>query len=152
MCESSYEISYVLRCPPMRRHHRAQTKKLPWLSQSDRRTNPAVYPNSKMSMNIFRLCGDMSHVFSIIVLLLRLRVAKNASGEQLHGFGPSLDLYSGSPTSSFVYSYCKGLFFLIPNVCEQFFAPYDFWPPLPSSIADPPPIPVSTSLFALLFV
>lgn len=33
-----------------------------------------------MSMNIFRLCGDMSHVFSIIVLLLRLRVAKNAQG------------------------------------------------------------------------
>mmetsp|Transcript_1688 Transcript_1688/g.2537 ORF Transcript_1688/g.2537 Transcript_1688/m.2537 type:complete len:230 (-) Transcript_1688:1437-2126(-) len=33
-----------------------------------------------MSMNAFRLCGDMSHVFSIIVLLLRLRVAKNASG------------------------------------------------------------------------
>mmetsp|Transcript_19859 Transcript_19859/g.57051 ORF Transcript_19859/g.57051 Transcript_19859/m.57051 type:complete len:229 (+) Transcript_19859:48-734(+) len=33
-----------------------------------------------MSMNLFRLCGDMSHVFSIIVLLLRLRVAKNASG------------------------------------------------------------------------
>jgi hypothetical protein len=34
-----------------------------------------------MSMNLFRLCGDMSHVFSIIVLLLRLRVAKNAQGE-----------------------------------------------------------------------
>lgn len=33
-----------------------------------------------MSMNIFRLCGDMSHVFSILVLLLRLRVAKNAQG------------------------------------------------------------------------
>eukprot|EP00547_Thalassionema_nitzschioides_P005349 CAMPEP_0194200636 /NCGR_PEP_ID=MMETSP0156-20130528/1152_1 /TAXON_ID=33649 /ORGANISM="Thalassionema nitzschioides, Strain L26-B" /LENGTH=177 /DNA_ID=CAMNT_0038925653 /DNA_START=20 /DNA_END=550 /DNA_ORIENTATION=+ len=33
-----------------------------------------------MSMNIFRLAGDMSHVFSIIVLLLRLRVAKNAQG------------------------------------------------------------------------
>jgi len=31
-------------------------------------------------MNIFRLCGDMSHVFSIIVLLLRLRVARNAQG------------------------------------------------------------------------
>eukprot|EP00565_Helicotheca_tamesis_P005855 CAMPEP_0185730016 /NCGR_PEP_ID=MMETSP1171-20130828/8106_1 /TAXON_ID=374046 /ORGANISM="Helicotheca tamensis, Strain CCMP826" /LENGTH=226 /DNA_ID=CAMNT_0028398987 /DNA_START=121 /DNA_END=801 /DNA_ORIENTATION=+ len=31
-------------------------------------------------MNIFRLSGDMSHVFSIIVLLLRLRVAKNAQG------------------------------------------------------------------------
>lgn len=31
-------------------------------------------------MNIFRLAGDMSHVFSIIVLLLRLRVVKNASG------------------------------------------------------------------------
>ena len=34
-------------------------------------------------MNIFRLCGDMSHVFSILVLLLRLRVAKNASGISL---------------------------------------------------------------------
>lgn len=33
-----------------------------------------------MSMNIFRLAGDMCHVFSIIVLLLRLRVAKNAQG------------------------------------------------------------------------
>lgn len=33
-----------------------------------------------MSMNIFRLAGDMSHVFSIIVLLLRVRVAKNAQG------------------------------------------------------------------------
>lgn len=31
-------------------------------------------------MNIFRLAGDMSHVFSIVVLLLRLRVAKNAQG------------------------------------------------------------------------
>jgi len=31
-------------------------------------------------MNIFRLAGDMSHVFSIIVLLLRLRVVKNAHG------------------------------------------------------------------------
>ena len=34
-----------------------------------------------MSMNIFRLAGDMSHVFSILVLLLRLRVAKNAQGK-----------------------------------------------------------------------
>eukprot|EP00979_Chaetoceros_neogracilis_P007933 scaffold1725_cov267-Chaetoceros_neogracile.AAC.8 len=33
-----------------------------------------------MSMNMFRLAGDMSHVFSIIVLLLRLRVVKNAAG------------------------------------------------------------------------
>jgi hypothetical protein len=33
-------------------------------------------------MNIFRLAGDMSHVFSILVLLLRLRVAKNAQGMQ----------------------------------------------------------------------
>mmetsp|Transcript_13632 Transcript_13632/g.21488 ORF Transcript_13632/g.21488 Transcript_13632/m.21488 type:complete len:226 (-) Transcript_13632:78-755(-) len=31
-------------------------------------------------MNIFRFSGDMSHLFSIIVLLLRLRVAKNAQG------------------------------------------------------------------------
>ncbi len=34
-------------------------------------------------MNIFRLCGDMSHVASILVLLLRLRVAKNAQGVSL---------------------------------------------------------------------
>ena len=34
-----------------------------------------------MGMNIFRLAGDMSHVFSIIVLLLRLRVARNAQGK-----------------------------------------------------------------------
>lgn len=31
-------------------------------------------------MNVFRLAGDMSHVFSIIILLLRLRVVKNAAG------------------------------------------------------------------------
>lgn len=31
-------------------------------------------------MNLFRLAGDMSHVFSIIILLLRLRVVKNAHG------------------------------------------------------------------------
>ena len=37
-----------------------------------------------MSMNLFRLAGDMSHVFSIIVLLLRLRVVKNASGKLGH--------------------------------------------------------------------
>lgn len=36
-----------------------------------------------MSMNIFRLAGDMSHVFSIIILLLRLQVAKNANGVSL---------------------------------------------------------------------
>jgi hypothetical protein len=36
-----------------------------------------------MSMNLFRLAGDMSHVFSIIVLLLRLRVVKNAAGEDM---------------------------------------------------------------------
>jgi ER lumen protein retaining receptor len=31
-------------------------------------------------MNIFRLAGDMAHVLSILVLLLRLRVTKNAVG------------------------------------------------------------------------
>jgi len=36
-----------------------------------------------MSMNLFRFAGDMSHVFSIIVLLLRLRVARNAQGISL---------------------------------------------------------------------
>lgn len=34
-------------------------------------------------MNLFRLCGDMSHVFSILVLVLRLRFAKNAAGISL---------------------------------------------------------------------
>ena len=31
-------------------------------------------------MNTFRLAGDMCHVLSILVLLLRMRVAKNAIG------------------------------------------------------------------------
>ena len=31
-------------------------------------------------MNFFRLAGDLSHVLSIVVLLLRLRVTKNAIG------------------------------------------------------------------------
>lgn len=31
-------------------------------------------------MNIFRFAGDMCHVLSIVVLLLRLRVTKNAIG------------------------------------------------------------------------
>lgn len=31
-------------------------------------------------MNIFRFVGDMSHVLSIVVLVLRLRVTKNAVG------------------------------------------------------------------------
>ena len=43
------------------------------------------HPKVNMSMNIFRLAGDMSHLFSIIVLLLRLRVAKNAQGKKLLG-------------------------------------------------------------------
>jgi ER lumen protein retaining receptor len=31
-------------------------------------------------MNLFRMLGDFSHVMSIVVLLLRLRVTKNATG------------------------------------------------------------------------
>ncbi|RYY81366.1 hypothetical protein EON63_15580 [archaeon] len=34
-------------------------------------------------MNLFRLAGDMAHVASILVLLLRLRVTKNANGISL---------------------------------------------------------------------
>jgi ER lumen protein retaining receptor len=34
-------------------------------------------------MNLFRFAGDMAHVFSILVLLLRLRVTKNAVGISL---------------------------------------------------------------------
>lgn len=33
-----------------------------------------------MSMNIFRLAGDLCHVISIVLLILRLRVSKNAMG------------------------------------------------------------------------
>ena len=32
-------------------------------------------------MNIFRLAGDLSHVLSIFILLLRLVAKKNANGE-----------------------------------------------------------------------
>jgi hypothetical protein len=41
-------------------------------------------------MNIFRLAGDMSHVFSIIILLLRLRVVKNAAGTYVFIVGYTL--------------------------------------------------------------
>ena len=34
-------------------------------------------------MNLFRLAGDMAHVLSILVLLLRLRVTKNTVGISL---------------------------------------------------------------------
>ncbi len=34
-------------------------------------------------MNLFRLAGDMTHVLSILVLLLRLQAAKNANGISL---------------------------------------------------------------------
>ncbi len=58
-----------------------------------RRANPNPLPKTKpystphddirMSMNIFRLCGDMSRLFSILILFHHLRVAKNASGISL---------------------------------------------------------------------
>jgi hypothetical protein len=44
-------------------------------------------------MNVFRLCGDMSHLFSIIVLLLRLRVAKNAQGTSVFIFLARIDTF-----------------------------------------------------------
>jgi hypothetical protein len=47
----------------------------------DREKNEVV--GNIMGMNVFRLAGDMSHLFSIIVLLLRLRVARNAQGKPL---------------------------------------------------------------------
>jgi hypothetical protein len=46
-----------------------------------------------MSMNIFRLAGDMSHVFSILVLLLRLRVAKNAQGVFVDSYYPAKEWF-----------------------------------------------------------
>jgi ER lumen protein retaining receptor len=36
-----------------------------------------------MTMNIFRLAGDLSHVFSILILFLRLRLARNSTGISL---------------------------------------------------------------------
>lgn len=33
-----------------------------------------------MTMNLFRLSGDLCHIISILMLLLRLRVSKNAMG------------------------------------------------------------------------
>lgn len=35
------------------------------------------------TMNIFRIFGDMSHLASILVLLLKLRASKSAAGERL---------------------------------------------------------------------
>jgi len=35
-----------------------------------------------MALNAFRLAGDMSHVLSIVILLLRLQVAKSAVGKR----------------------------------------------------------------------
>lgn len=76
-----------------------------------------------MSMNIFRLAGDMSHVFSIIILLLRLKVAKNANGAcGVHvgedpsdvGKGLSAGLGGGGGRSIYwaedVWSRCDGFF------------------------------------------
>ena len=41
----------------------------------------SLYITKSLAMlNLFRLAGDMSHVLSILVLLLRLRVTKNAVG------------------------------------------------------------------------
>lgn len=34
-------------------------------------------------MNLFRLCGDMFHLLSIMVLLLKIRATRSCRGEQL---------------------------------------------------------------------
>ena len=34
-------------------------------------------------MNIFRFCGDMSHLFSILILMVRLSITKNVKGISL---------------------------------------------------------------------
>lgn len=51
------------------------------IEHNDNYFNPtvSVYKYNKM-MNVFRFAGDMCHIFSIVVLLLRLRVTKNAIG------------------------------------------------------------------------
>lgn len=38
----------------------------------------------KSTMNLFRLAGDMTHLFSIIVLLLKIHATKSCSGIQFH--------------------------------------------------------------------
>jgi ER lumen protein retaining receptor len=49
-------------------------------------------------MNVFRLAGDMSHVVSIFILLLRLLASKQATGKlELEGFA----LAAARPHSSF---------------------------------------------------
>lgn len=62
----------------------AEKRLICWTFVALRYQQQKAKPNHKhtatMSMNLFRLAGDMSHIFSIIVLLLRLRVAKNAQG------------------------------------------------------------------------
>ena len=41
---------------------------------------PSSFVHFLQMMNTFRLLGDLFHVFSIVVLILRLRVSKNANG------------------------------------------------------------------------
>ena len=36
-----------------------------------------------LNMNIFRLCADMSHLFSILILIVRCNVTKNSKGVSL---------------------------------------------------------------------
>ena len=49
-----------------------------------------------MALNAFRLAGDMSHVLSIVILLLRLQVGKSAVGKSFEQAaavsGPSMML------------------------------------------------------------
>jgi len=73
--DNNNAISVKLKAELSRLHYRRC-----YLGQS-----PEELSKANMSMNIFRLCGDMSHVFSILVLLLRLRVARNAQGPSVFG-------------------------------------------------------------------
>ena len=36
-----------------------------------------------LNMNIFRFCGDMCHLFSIFILIIRLNITKNSKGVSL---------------------------------------------------------------------
>lgn len=65
-------------------------------------------------MNVFRLAGDMAHVMSFLLLLLRLRVSKNPAGmSQMHCWFDE-ELLS-HPTRCFVLRDAALFYFSVPH-------------------------------------
>ena len=66
------------RTPPRRPHEQGKGPQAPDHTVSG---GPAT-PTHRAAMNIFRLAGDMTHLLSIMVLLLKIRATKSCRGER----------------------------------------------------------------------